>query len=66
MCKLLSMFFKQNKVFQEKVNIEEENNFKKKRPGPIITDVENFTSVAKHKKKNKILFKFVGEYGIKI
>ena len=64
MCKCLSMLFKKKEIVK-KVNTEE-YKFKKKRPGPIITNVEDFTSVAKQKKKHQILFKFVGEHGIKI
>ena len=51
MCKCLSMLFKKKEIV-EKVNTKE-YKFKKKRPGPIITNVEDFTSVAKQKKSIK-------------
>ena len=65
MYKYLCILFKKKETMKEKESIEE-TKFKRKRPGPIITDVEDFTSVAKHKKKHRNLFKFIGEHGIKI
>ena len=51
MCKCLSRLLKKKEIVK-KVNTEE-YKFKKKRPGPIITNVEDFTSVAKQKKSIK-------------
>lgn len=65
MCKFLCKLFKKNKNIKKIVKIDE-SKITRKRPGPIITDVKDFTSVAKEKKKHKNLFKFVGEHGIKI
>ena len=63
-------FFIKNKVFKKTPKFDEkiEPTQKKvrKRPGPIITNVEDFTTVSKYKKKGKILFKHVDEHGIKI
>mgnify|MGYP004030095459 CR=1 FL=1 len=47
------MLFKKKEIVKKKVNTEEPK-FKRKRPGPIITDVEDFTSVAKQKKRYQL------------
>ena len=68
MCKWVFKLFKKKVFKKQKLDekIEPVQKEVRKRPGPIITNVEDFTTVSKYKKKEKILFKHVGEHGIKI
>ena len=54
MCKCLLSIFKKKQTVEEEVPVEPK--FKRKRPGPIITNAEDLTSVKKEKKKTKTMF----------
>ena len=66
MCGCLVSYFKNKDKHKDSgiIKNNDKNNINFKRPGPIITDVIDFTTVSREKKKHKYLIKFVGQYGI--
>jgi hypothetical protein len=64
MCGCLVSYFKNKDKDSGIIKNNDKNNINFKRPGPIITDVVDFTTVSKEKKKYKYLIKFVGQDGI--
>ena len=64
MCGCLVLYFKNKDKDSSIIKNNDKNNRNFKRPGPIITDVVDFTTVSKEKKKHKYLIKFVGQDGI--